>query len=217
MTHHSFPSRIETDRLVFERLSRDATDVVEFYEFVSDPDWQGDATDPMPWFRFQSIDDVSGFVDHAETQWQECESARYLLYAKNGAESNDGTDPELVGTAAYSPDWDKRSAGSDVVLAKRYWGNGYGTERGRVFVELAFQHHDLDAYVTSCADGNDPSRRMIEKLVETYGGRYDGLMRQHGSPRPDGTVTDQHRYSIVREEYEGATEAGAMVECDMEW
>lgn len=205
MPHKIFPTRIETDRLVFDRLTHDAIDPFDLHVFVTHEDWQGDATDTMPWFRFDTIDDVAGFIDHAETQWTERESARYLLSRKPEPENEDHT-PELIGLTAYVPTWNKRYASSDVVIARSYWGEGYGTERAAALVELAFDHHDLDAYCTSCATDNDPSRRMIEKLVDRYGGQYDGRLRQYGSPRPDGTITDQHRYSILREEYDAATE-----------
>lgn len=106
MTDHLFPTRIETDRLVFQQLSHETVDPFGFYEFVSTEDWQGDATETMPWFRFETLDDVAGFIDHAENQWSARESARYLLRTKAGAgDQPDGTGgptPELVGTTAFS-------------------------------------------------------------------------------------------------------------------
>lgn len=209
MTDRTFPTRIETDRLVFERLSHETVDLFELYAFVSTEDWQGEATEPMPWFRFRTLDDVASFVDYAEDQWAERASARYLLRTTAGAgdhhDETEASGGELVGTTAFVPEWEKRYAGSDVVLSKQYWGRGIGPERGDVFVELAFDRYDLDAYCTSCAAGNEPSRRMLEKLVDRYGGRYEGRLRNFGAPRPDGEVTDQHRYSITRSEYREAT------------
>lgn len=49
-------------------------------------------------------------------------------------------------------------------------------ERASVFVELTVEPYDLDAYYTTCAAGNDPSRRMIEKVIERYGGRHEDLL-----------------------------------------
>ncbi|WP_227375229.1 GNAT family N-acetyltransferase [Haladaptatus halobius] len=89
---------------------------------------------------------------------------------------------------------------------KAILGSGYGTERANAMVELTFERFDLDAYYTTVADGNERSRRMIESYVEAFGGRHEGLLRQY-KPRPNGDVTDQHRYSITREEYESATDS----------
>jgi ribosomal-protein-alanine N-acetyltransferase len=209
MSRSLFPDRIETDRLVFERLDRECVDVFDLHEFVQREDWQDDATEHMPWFRFQTLDDVASFVESAEQQRAERETARYLLRSKPEG-------GELVGLTAFGPEWEKRRAGSGIVLAEEYWGRGYGRERASVFVELTFERYDLDAYYTTCAAGNDPSRRMIEAYVETYGGRHEGLMRQH-SPRPSGDVTDQHRFTILRGEYEVATEDRDTLAFDADW
>ena len=203
-----FPVRIETDRLAFERLSHDCVDPFELYEFVRRDDWRDEATEPMPWFRFRRLDQVAAFLDRAEQEWADREAARYLLRA-------DEEDGAIVGITSYGPEWETRRAGSGIVLAEEYWGRGYGGERASVFVELTFDRYDLDAYYATCAADNDPSRRMIEKYVERYGGRHEGLLRQH-SPRPDGEVTDQHRFTILRREYDVATD-GETTAFDADW
>lgn len=208
MTGDIFPDRIETDRLVLERLDHETVDPFELYELVTREDWRA-ATEHMPWFRLDRLDQVLEFVDHAETQWAERDTARYLLRS-----IEEGGD--LIGTTAFGPEWETRRAGSGIVLATEYWGRGYGGERASVFVELTFERYDLGAFYTTCAASNEPSRRMIEKYVERYGGRHEGLLRQHSS-RPNGDVTDQHRFSILREEYEDATEDVETMAFEVEW
>jgi len=178
-------------------MSHDAIDLDDLAALFTSEEWHGETTAHMPWFRLADREAVRDFVEHAERQWQSGERARYLV--------RENEDDTPVGTASFDPDWDRRCGGSDVVLVKRYWGQGYGTERASAFVELTFEHYDLAAYVTSCAVDNEESRRMIERIVERYGGRFEGVLRQFGAPHPDGTVTDQRRYSITREEYEAAT------------
>ncbi len=209
MTRDLFPDRITTDRLTFERVSTDMVDPFDLYRFVCRDDWQEDATEHMPWFRFQRLDQVADFIETAEQQWADRETARYLLRAP----AEDGA---IVGLTAYGPEWDTRRAGSGIVLASEYWGRGYAGERAGVFVELTFEQYDLDAFYATCAADNDPSRRMIEKYVTKYGGRHEGRLRHH-SARPDGSVTDQHRFSILREEYETATANMDTLAFDLEW
>lgn len=204
-----FPTRIETDRLVFERLCHDRVDPFELYEFVRREDWRGEATEHMPWFRFRRVDEVADFVDRAEREWADRDTARYLLRA-----TDEGGD--VVGVTSYGPEWETRRAGSGIVLAGEYWGRGYGGERASVFVRLTFDRYDLDAFYTTCAAGNEQSRRMIEKYVERYGGRHEGLLRQH-SPRPDGSVTDQHRFTVLASEYEAATADEESTAFDADW
>lgn len=204
-----FPERIETDRLVFQRASRETIDPFELYEFVSRADWQGAATEHMPWFRFRRLDQVAEFLESADQQWVDGDTARYLLRSREEGGN-------IVGVTGYGPEWERRRAGSGIVLAREYWGREYGLERASAFVELTFERYDLDTYYATCARENEPSRRMIEKYVEKYGGRHEGLLRGH-SPRPSGEVTDQHRFSIVREEYEAATENTETLAFDVEW
>jgi hypothetical protein len=64
--------------------------------------------------------------------------------------------------------------------------------------------------------GNPNLYVTIETYVERYGGQHEGLLRQH-SPRPSGDVTDQHRFTILREEYEEATEGMETLAFDTEW
>jgi RimJ/RimL family protein N-acetyltransferase len=158
MSRGQFPVRIETERLGFERLHSAAVDVDRLQSFFSRDAWQERATEHMPWFRFEGRDDIVGFVEHAERQWEAGESARYLLRSL--------TDDALLGTAAFTPDWEKRLAGSDVVLAPEHWGRGLGGERASAFVELSFVHYDVGAYATTCAVDNERSRRMIETVVD---------------------------------------------------
>lgn len=209
MSHGLFPERIETDRLLFERLSHDTVDLFEFYEFTRRDDWQGCATEHMPWFRFQRLDQVADFIDKAERAWSERDVARYLLRSK---EENE----EIIGTTGFGPEWKTKRAGSGIVLAQRYWGREYGLERASAFIELTFERYDLDAYYTTCAAHNEPSRRMIEKYVGKYGGQHEGLLRQHSS-RPSGEVTDQHRFTILREEYEASTEEMETLDFETDW
>ena len=54
-----FPDRIETERLAFERVD-EHVDPFEFYEFVGRDDWRGAATEHMPWFHFERVDEEIG-------------------------------------------------------------------------------------------------------------------------------------------------------------
>lgn len=209
MSRAFFPTRIETERLRFVPLGHDAVDTVELYEFLTGEDWQGAATEHMPWFRFDRLDQVAELLDTAEQQRADRDTARYLLRATD-------RDDAIVGLTAFGPEWEERRVGSGIVLAESYWGEEYGLERAAAFVELTFETYDLDAFYSTCAADNEPSRRMIEKYVERYGGRHEGLLRQH-SPRPSGEVTDQHRFTILREEYEAATADRQTLAFDLTW
>ncbi len=94
MTRDLFPERIETSRLVFERMSHDTVDPFELYEFVRRDEWHGETTEHMPWFRLDRLDQVAAFLDRAEQMRADHEGARYLL------RTND-EERVIVGTTAY--------------------------------------------------------------------------------------------------------------------
>lgn len=204
MSHDLFPELIETDRLHIRRVAHDTLDLWEAYELTTTDRWQEQVTEHMPWYGFDRLDQLKEFVDGAERQWKEAEKAAYAI--RLGDAERPGTEPgagDLVGFTALGPEWEKRRAGSGIVLDPDVWGEGYATERAKEMVRLTFERLHLDAYYATCAAGNDRSRQMIERYVSHFGGRHEGLLRQH-SPRPDGSITDQHRFTITREEYESA-------------
>jgi RimJ/RimL family protein N-acetyltransferase len=111
---------------------------------------------------------------------------------------------ELAGTTNLNFDWDRRSAELGIWLRKPFWGRGYSGERAAALLELAFDRLDLELVGASHQDGNEQSRRAIEKYVERFGGQYDGLLRNF-APKGD-EVRDLHRYTISKEQYRNAVE-----------
>jgi RimJ/RimL family protein N-acetyltransferase len=200
MSHGLFPERIETDRLLLDRLSFDTVEPLELYELSRTDGWATATDEHMPWFGFDRPDQVCDFIEECEDDWADREGAAYAV-RPTGDEPRAG---DLAGFRTFDPEWRRDRAGSDVVLAEPFWGRGYGTESGTAMVRLTFDRFCLGAFLTKCAAGNDRSRRMIERYVVDLGGQCDGLLR-HENPRPNGRMTDQYRFSLLREEYEAAT------------
>lgn len=196
MSRGLFPERTETDRLLLERLSFDRTDPMELYDLSQTDGWERATAENMPWYGFETPKQVYDYIENAEAAWADADKASYTIRPKED-EPKGG---ELAGVTTLNPEWDRDRGGAGVVLAAPFWGNGYGTERGREMVRLTFERLDLGAFVTKCAANNDRSRRMIESYLVDAGGQCDGLMR-HENPRPDGRMTDQYRFSLLHEEW----------------
>ena len=191
-----FPEEIETERLRLVRFSRDNVDLERVHEALS--------RDEQTEREFQHVtktpDDTlketrDRFVD-AERNWEEAEKARYAVYPREGEANVD----EFAGMAALTPHWDRRSARFSLVLKERFWGRGYAGERAIAFMKLAFDRLDLELVSTGYFQGNEQSKRAIEKYVDRVGGSYDGLLR-NWVPRGDD-VLDLHRYTVTREQWE---------------
>lgn len=194
-----FPETLESERLTFEQLSRDTIDVTDLYDVFGTPN---DASDEV--FRYvdfgphRTLKDTYDFVARAEEQWDEGKGAKYVVRPKQ-TEEGDG---DIAGFAGLYPDWERRFASMGIVLDKQFWGAGYAGERAELFVGVAFDTLDLEMVAVKYIDGNEQSKRAIEKYVEKLGGQYDGLLRNWVAVGEE--VFDCHRYTIRREQFEAA-------------
>lgn len=190
-----FPERIETERLLLERLSRETVDLLEYYRIcASDPGIEA-VTRHVPWEPHETPKETLEFFERKERQWTEAEKAPYVIRPREG---EDGAG-EIAGQCGLRPSWDKRSGALNVWLRERFWGRGYSGERAAAMLELAFERLDLDFVAVLHVVGNEQSRRAIEKYVERFGGRRDGRLRN--AIVIDGEPRDEFRYSISREEW----------------
>lgn len=196
-----FPERIETDRLHLERITHDSIDLTALHEFYSD---DGDAEEMFAYWDsspHQTLKETHDYIDEAERLWNDADGAKYVIRPKEG---EDGAGV-IAGTTGLYPDWEKQSARFGIILDKQFWGRGYSGERADALLRLAFDQLDLELVVASHIDGNEKSRRAIEKYVNRYGGQYDGLLRNWLPVSNTDNVADVHRFTIAKEEYLDAT------------
>lgn len=190
-----FPERIETDRLRLDRIAHSTVDVFDLHELYRDGDDAEELFEYWDSSPHRTVKETAEYVDKAERLWDEFDGAKYVIRPTEG---EDGAGV-IAGTTGLYPDWERRSATLGILLRKRFWGRGYSGERADSILAVAFDRLDLNLVVASCIDGNEQSRRAIEKYVERHGGRYDGLLR-NWLPLDD-TVVDVHRYTVSREDY----------------
>lgn len=195
-----FPERIETERLVLEAFTPENVDALEVYQYTShrNPHVE-EITDHLSWEPHRTPKETLDFLRSQAEARREGEDATYVLRPKQG-EPEAG---EFAGMTGLHPDWERRTATFGMWLRKPFWGRGYSGERAAALVELAFERLDLELVAVSHHAGNEKSRRAIEKYVERFGGRHEGLLR-NGATGADGPV-DVHRYTVTREEWTEAT------------
>ncbi|WP_135820964.1 GNAT family N-acetyltransferase [Halostella litorea] len=190
-----FPETIRTDRLRIERLCHDAVDLQEYYRICSADDDIDEVTEFLSWEPHDSIRETKAFVDMVERQWENGESAAYLLRPR---EPEPGAG-DIAGGTGMTVDWERGTGTLGIWLRKRFWGRGYAGERAAAFVELAFERLGLDRVAVEHRVGNERSRRAVEKYVDRFGGSYDGRQRNWAVKADE--VREQHRYTISREQY----------------
>ncbi|WP_435194832.1 GNAT family N-acetyltransferase [Natronomonas sp. EA1] len=191
-----FPEEMASERLRFERVHPDETDVFEFYEHQKRGAPGIDAiTRYVTWDPAATPKETAEFIEHCGEQFEAGEGATYVARPREG-EAEAG---EFAGVAGMGVDWDRRTATFGTWLRKPFWGRGYSGERAARFMELAFDRLDLECVTVSHDPENTQSERAISKYVERFGGRREGRIRN--DIVIDGEPRDSVRYSISTEEW----------------
>ena len=198
-----FPERLATDRLVLERACRETVNFPEFYRIrsgSSDGDDFEAVVRYLPWEPHETPAETAALLDRMEREWREGTVARYFVRPRD-SEPNAGA---LAGVTKLEVDRERSIGTLGIWLRERFWGRGYSGERAEAMLELAFDRLDLAVVEITHRDGNERSRRAVERYVERYGGRYEGRLRNRTAVGDD--VVDEHRYTISAAEYATALE-----------
>lgn len=193
-----FPEAIETERLRLERFSRDTVDTLDLYEYAAKADSIEEETRYLTWDPHATPKETWDFLTQQEEAWDDRENATYAIFPKAGEEGAG----EFAGNTGFGIDWEKRKATLGIWLRKPFWGRGYSGERAGALLQLAFDRLDLEIVDVGHEPDNDQSRRAIEKYVERYGGRHDGVLRNW--QLKDGDPVDLEHYSVSQEEWRDA-------------
>lgn len=194
-----FPETLETDRLRLERLSTDTVDLRALHEA-----WSPAAEDVpertryLPWSPHEHLQETRKYVERMEREWRDGTRAQYVIRPRAG---EDGAG-DLAGEAGLICEWEKDLAVPAIWLRRRFWGRGYSGERADALLALAFEQLDVGVVAVPLHGENERSYRAVEKYVDRYGGRYEGLLRNHAGRYDE--PADHHRFSISRAEYREA-------------
>jgi RimJ/RimL family protein N-acetyltransferase len=190
-----FPESVETDSLTLTQLCDANVDVFDLYDcFAQEQGGVEDVFEYVPQEPYASVKDAQDRLDKAESAWEDHDAAQYAVTT---------TDGDLAGYAGLFMEWDRRTGKLGTILARPYWGNGYAGECALALTELAFDRLDLDLVAIGYEEGNERSKRAVEKFVDAVGGQHDGVLR-NWTPLGD-EVADHHRHTVTRKEYERAT------------
>lgn len=194
-----FPERIETERLVLEQLCRQNVTTTELYNLFSANDGGERIFEHIPEEPYRTVKDADDRIRGAEERWKNREAAEYAVRPRDSEEGAG----RLAGTANLSCKWDRRTGQLGILLGREFWGRGYSSERAEALLALGFDQLDLELVSAAYREGNENSKHAIEKYVETYGGQYDGVLR-NWLPIDD-EVADIHRYTITQKQYRKST------------
>lgn len=87
-------------------------------------------------------------------------------------------DDTPVGMALYYEYYDEDGRGaydfSQLFIAERYQGRGFGTKAAEMILDLMREDGRFDTVTLCYIEGNDEARRLYEKLGFTHTGEVDG-------------------------------------------
>lgn len=196
-----FPEELETERLQLERLCHENVDVRALYECFANGHGEGleEVFEYVPQTPYQTLHDAHEQIEAAEERWADGDGAEYVVRPSDG-EAGAG---EIAGLTELGCEWERRTGQLGLILRKPFWGRGYSAERATALIELAFERLDLELVTAGHNEGNEKSKRAIERYIEAHGGQYDGVLR-NWVPM-DEEIDDLHRYTVTAEQYEQAT------------
>ena len=95
----------------------------------------------------------------------------------------------IAGTGLHRMDWAARSFEIGYWVRQGEQGKGYATELTNALIRYAIAVFHAVRVEINHADGNDASRKVIEKL-----GFEKECVRRHATALPDGRIVDSHQY-----------------------
>jgi ribosomal-protein-alanine N-acetyltransferase len=181
------PLTLETDRLVLRAFEE--ADAAPLFEHASNPN----VTRFTLWDHHKTLDDTLAFVrDYARCRYLEGTPEPYAICPK--------ADPDRRPVGALGCFWasqPNRTMELGYWIAEPFWGQGLVAEACRAVLEYAFAAGEPERMQARVIVGNDPSRRVLEKL----GFRYEGTLRSFLFRR--GNFEDVMYFSLLRSEHAG--------------
>jgi len=152
MIRLSMPSRIETERLLLQRLRYEDAEEI-FYTYASKPE----ATHYLSWPTHRSIDETRSFLRYAVDSWNYGTDFSYAIRLKAGM---------LIGSIGILHEDGKVQLG--YVISPNHWKNGYTTEACNRVLSILKSARDLYRIGTFVDAENTASINVLKKcgLVE---------------------------------------------------
>lgn len=143
----SMPAKIETERLVLQRLKYEDAEEI-FYAYASKPE----ATKYLSWETHRSVDDTRTFLKYAIESWNYGSDYSYSIRLKNMT---------LIGSIGVLHDEGKIQLG--YVISPTHWGNGYTTEACAAILSVLKTSKQLYRIGTFVDAENAASIKVLKK------------------------------------------------------
>lgn len=174
--------RLESERLVLQRVTEDDTD--DLFAYTRD----ADLLHHLPLDVTPARDDALACVRAFGAMYDAHRVAPWGITRKDT-----GRHIGLVGFESWNVVTDRAELG--FLIARDQWGQGFATEAARRAMRFGFERMRLNRIEARVTPGNTASRMLLTKL----GMRYEGLLREHSWWR--GAYRDLELYALLAREF----------------
>lgn len=152
---------LETERLILRKmLVRDYEDMFEYAH-------RADVTKYLTWNPHPNKIYTREYLEYVATRYAAGEFYDWAVIERESG--------KMIGTCGFTRfDYQSNSAEAGYVLNPLYWGRGYAPEALRAVLEFGFTKLGLHRVESRYMEGNNSSRRVMEKVGMTY----EGMNRQ---------------------------------------
>jgi ribosomal-protein-alanine N-acetyltransferase len=171
MLNLNLPERLETDRLLIQRLRYEDAEEI-FYVYASKPE----ATKYVTWPTHQSIEETRKFLHYAIRMWDQDSEFSFSIRRKG---SN-----LLVGSFSIVNDNGKVSFG--YIFGPNHWSNGYATEACKAMLAKLVAIPHIHRIWTSVDVDNIASAKVLQKcglIEEARLSKWFRFINQNNDPR----------------------------------
>lgn len=171
---------IETERLILRAMStRDSADMFDYSS-------RGELTKYLLWSPHNTVNYTREYLSYIEKRYKVGDFYDWAVVEKESG--------RMIGTCGFtSIDLSNRRGEIGYVLNPDFHRRGYAPEAARAVVEFGFAKLDLNRIEARFMEGNEPSRRVAEKIGMTFEGYAKDAIFVKGAYRTVGTCAILHR------------------------
>jgi ribosomal-protein-alanine N-acetyltransferase len=175
---------LETDRLILRAMR--VSDAADMYAYACRPS----VTEYLTWDPHQSVDVTREYLVYVGQRYRTGDFYDWSILCKE--------DGRMIGTCGFTSFNCPADSGEiGYVLSPAYQGRGLATEAVRRVLRFGFEELSLHRIEAHFIQGNEASRRLMERVGMTFEGFARESMRIKGRYRTIGTC------AILRREFLG--------------
>ncbi len=174
---------IETERLLLRAMR--VADAPDMFEYAH----RADVTEYLTWYPHADIEETRAYLTEVGRRYRTGDFYDWALIHR--------ADDKMIGTCGFTSfNYHADSAEVGYVLNPAYHGQGLAAEALRAVMRFGFENLSLHRIEAHYIEGNNPSRRLMERVGMQFEGYARESMRIKGDFRTIGTC------AVLRREFQ---------------